>query len=112
MRYAIHSHFSGDEMASLLRVEILVPPAAAPLLEWCRRAPRRFSARKAWRGAQDLAASRGEGSRLRFEHAAAVLAALEEHGFCRRATPRALPSNDEGKRKGRGPGLRPLIEQA
>ena len=51
-RYAIHSHFGGEGLASLLRVEMRVPPAAVPLLEWCRSAPRRFTARRAWRAAR------------------------------------------------------------
>ena len=63
----------------MLRVELRAPPSLAPLLEWCRAAPRRFTARRAWKGAR-----RNGAAGMQFETAAAVLGALEQHGFCRR----------------------------
>ena len=86
MRYVIHSHFGGDDLASLLRVELRTPPTVAPLLEWCRTAPNRFSARQAWRGAQSKGAPA-----LPFELAAVALGALERHGFCRRVPKKGAP---------------------
>ena len=78
--YVIHSHFGGEDYASQLRVELMAPPAVVPLLEWCRAAPRRFTARQAWRGARHNGAPD-----LTFPLAAETLLALERNGFCRRA---------------------------
>ncbi len=75
-RYALHSHFGGEELGSLLRVELSTPARLVPLLEWCRAAPRRFTAAQAWRAAAEADAQ------LPFSEVAAVLGVLEWHGFC------------------------------
>ena len=74
--YVLRSHQSGEEHAVLLRVELLVPPRLIPFLEWLRKAPRAFSARKAMRildGSWD---------------ALPVLAVLEHNGYLVRRPPR------------------------
>ena len=81
--YALHSHTttSGDELTSLLRIELLTPRYLLPLMEWCRTAaPSKFSAKKAWRGAGCCEGWESPS----FEDVAAVLSVLEWNGWCNR----------------------------
>ena len=91
-RYALHSHFGNEELGSMLRVELITPAQLVPLLEWCRAAPRRFTAAQAWRAAQGGGGGGvvvdGAVAELPFAMLASVLGVLEWHGFCMRA-PRA-----------------------
>lgn len=73
--YVLHAQFGGEELASLLRVEVLAPPPLWPLLEWCRAAPATFSEEEA-----RAAAGAGVGPAT----VAAALDALERLGFCNR----------------------------
>ena len=86
--YALHSHTttSGDELTSLLRIELLTPRYLLPLMEWCRTAaPSKFSAKKAWRAAGGAGAlDRPLGEVPSFEDVAAVLSVLEWNGWCNR----------------------------
>ena len=74
------------------RVELITPAQLVPLLEWCRAAPRRFTAAQAWRAAQGGGGGGvvvdGAVAELPFAMLASVLGVLEWHGFCMRA-PRA-----------------------
>ena len=76
-RYALHVNFGSDDLASLIRIELLPSADVAPLLEWCRGAPARFRAREAH---DALGGSRA----VDFDLVAAVLRALAFNGFCSR----------------------------
>ena len=72
----------------MLRVELITPAQLVPLLEWCRAAPRCFTAAQAWRAAQGgggSGAADGSVAELPFAMLASVLGVLEWHGFCVRA---------------------------
>ena len=73
----------------MLRVELITTAQLVPLLEWCRAAPRRFTAAQAWRAAQggggDGGAADGAVAEVPFAMVASVLGVLEWHGFCVRA---------------------------
>ena len=79
--YVLHSHFGGEEMHSLLRVELLTSAELVPLMQWCAAAPQTFTAGQAWRGA-------AEAMGVAFGTVASVLIALEHNGFCVRAPKR------------------------
>ena len=81
--YVLRSHLSGEDLSSLLRIELLAPPELEPLLEWCCVAPPAFSAARAWR-----AAGRGQAWGASFDDLVAVLAVLEHYGFVVRAPPK------------------------
>ena len=89
-RYALHCHFGNEELGSMLRVELITAAQLVPLLEWCRAAPRRFTAAQAWRAAQGGGgggggAADGAVAEVPFAMVASVLGVLEWHGFCVRA---------------------------
>ena len=76
----------------MLRVELITTAQLVPLLEWCRAAPRRFTAAQAWRAAQGGGGDGGDGGAadgavadVPFAMVASVLGVLEWHGFCVRA---------------------------
>ena len=73
----------------MLRVEFITPAQLVPLLEWCRAAPRRFTAAQAWRKAQGGGGGAAGGggadgavAELPFAVLASVIGVLEWHGFC------------------------------
>ena len=86
-RYALHSHFGGEELGSMLRVELCVATRLVPLLEWCRAAPARFSARQALQAARAGAAGPAPSA----DEVYRTLGVLEWHGFCVRDKKRPAP---------------------
>ena len=86
-RYALHSHFGGEELGSMLRVELCVSARLVPLLEWCRAAPARFSARQALHAARAGAANPAPSA----DEVYRTLGVLEWHGFCVRDKKRPAP---------------------
>ena len=76
--YVLHSHFGGEELQSLLRVELIVPPPLLHFAEWLRLAPQTFTAAQAWRAAKE------QGDEMPFEAVAGILRQLERDGFCTR----------------------------
>ena len=84
--YVLHSHFGGEELQSLLRVELIVPPRFLHLAEWLRLAPPTFTAAEAWRAAME------QGDEVPFEAVAGILRELERDGFCARERKSRRPS--------------------
>ena len=71
----------------MLRVELCVADRLVPLLEWCRAAPARFSARQALHAARAGAA----GPMPSADEVYRTLGVLEWHGFCVRQKKRPAP---------------------
>ena len=106
-KYALHAHFGGADLGSLLRVELHVSLHLSALMEWLRGAPRAFSVKRAWRAARDgqpgasgaHAVLEGTAAReVAYDEVVGVLRVLEWNGFISRATRRARPREKLGKR--------------
>ena len=74
--YGMHSHFGGEELHSMLRVEFVVAQPHVPLMEYFMSAPQSFTAAQAWRALP-------ENEEVPFSVVAATMRVLERYGYFR-----------------------------